>query len=652
MSLVIAPAFAEDSVQSSFDMSYGNSGIVRISNPERSSFGDVTALANGDIFVSGNRLKYFPCGNTKFAPMAALLDSNGNLRPNFANSGVFYATTITQCENQWAAWAFENSDGKIWMGRQDDNRVSAFQMEKNSSVVSEIQLASLTDVANLDKSTKAIAAGDGKFYVVGRTSGSRGFIARFTSTGSLDGTFSPAGIPGFGQAGVMLLPAGFEPQDVKLLSDNGALVSGQYRSGSTQDGVVIRVSDVGTYVNTFGVNGVATFPGVDWLSSIFINEDETAVYAISNYAWILKINVSDGTLSNSYGVNGATSAIAGTMFLDATEDPLGNIYILGHNYSPVGRYIIKLTKDGYPEESFNDSGYYFIPNNFMEPGFIKIDYSQDGFIYLGGQIDYGLYAGEEDIVISRISAKLDSVSTQSIPNSLSVGSTWTPGPVRSAGIDRSLATSTHQICNFQNGILTAITPGTCRFTITDGGNSYWKQSVSNYEITIPVPPVPVVEDRIPDSGTSNSPSAVVPAASQVIQLKQEQSIGLVLPVAAKSGKSFDIPLTTNAGAALTITASKFCRISKESKPVTKLKAYNKKIRAKERYVVTLANGKQKTKTRTVTKEVIRYKKVKVREQTGWNLKLLKRGKSCDVSFAAKELDGFNALNQSRSIEIK
>jgi hypothetical protein len=125
-----------------------------------------------------------------------------------------------------------------------------------------------------------------------------------------------------------------------------------------------------------------------------------------------------------------------------------------------------------------------------------------------------------------------------------------------------------------------------------------------------------------------------------------------LPTTAKSGKSFDIPLTTNAGTALSITASKFCKISKENKSVTRLKAYNKKIRVKERYVVTLSNGKQKTKTRTVSKKVVRYKKVKEREQVGWNLKLTKKGKSCNVVIAARESDGFKAFSQSNSIKIR
>jgi hypothetical protein len=536
------------------------------------------------------------------------------------------------------------------MERGDDNQVIAFQMDPNSNNPSESVLASLTNVLNVDSSMKAIRATDGKFYVVGKTytSAPRGFIARFMADGSLDSSFNSAGISGFGQAGVMLLPFGFEPSDVKLLSDNGALVSGQYRSGGTQDGVVIRVSAVGAYVNTFGVNGVATFPGVDWLSSIFVSGDESAIYAISNYVWILKLDLVTGAISNSYGVNGATNAIAGTNLWSATTDPIGNIYALAYSNNDGRRYLIKIKNDGYIDESFNSSGYFFFPTSFAENTYWKMDYGSDGYLYLGAHKDYGFGSTREDILVSRISAKLDSASTQTIPNSLSVGSTWTPGPLRSPGIDRLLATSTQQHCSFQNGILTATAPGTCRFTITEGGNLHWKQSVSSFEVTIANPPAPVTENRNLDIGTSQTPSA----GSQVTQPKQAQSIGLNLPTTAKSGKSFDIPLTTNAGTALSITASKFCKISKENKSVTRLKAYNKKIRVKERYVVTLSNGKQKTKTRTVSKEVVRYKKVKEREQTGWNLKLTKKGESCNVVIAAKESDKFNAFSQSTSIKIR
>jgi hypothetical protein len=651
--LVVAPAFADDQVESSFDLTFGTSGVVRISHPDNNNLGDITALPDGEIFVWGESLKYRPCGATIYAPMAALLDRNENLKPGFADSGLFLATTTTQCENQRAAWAFENSDGKIWMGRQDDNQVSAFQMDSNSNNVSESVLAALSNVANQDYSIKAITATDGKFYVVGKTytSAPRGFIARFTADGSLDSSFNPAGISGLGQAGVMLLPFGFEPSDVKLLSDNGALVSGQYSSGGTQDGVVLRVSATGTYVNTFGVDGVATFPEVDWLSSIFVNSDETAIYAISNYVWILKIDLASGAISSSYGINGATSAIAGTNFWDAAIDPMGNIYVLTYNLDG-SRYLIKIKNDGYIDQSFNSNGYFYFPVNFSPDGnfsgYFRLDYGSDGYIYLGGQRNYGFEAGREDIILSRIDAKLDSSSTQTIPSLLSVGSTWTPSPVRAQGIDRLLTSSTQQLCSFQNGTLTAIAPGTCRFTITDGGNSYWKQSVSSFEVTIPNPPAPVVEDRNLGTGTSQTPST----GSQVTQPKQEQSIGVILPATARSGKTFGIPLTTNTGTALSITASKFCKISKEDKQVTKLQAYNKKIRLKERYVVILSNGKQKTKTRTVSKEVVRYKKVKEREQTGWNLKLLKQGESCNVVIAAKESDGFNAFRQSTSIKIR
>jgi uncharacterized delta-60 repeat protein len=164
-----------------------------------------------------------------------------------------------------------------------------------------IQGKIITDVGGVSNSTIKMQA-DGKIIVAG-TSDSI-FLVRYNASGLLDSSFGKNGLVKFALEGVYGL------QGINILSDGKIFIIGKYSTGSPYKPVFIRLNSNGALDNNFG-NGGKTYPNIFHpQSSVLFQPDGKIIMADQSYNtntkedfWLMRMNY-DGTLDNSFGING------------------------------------------------------------------------------------------------------------------------------------------------------------------------------------------------------------------------------------------------------------------------------------------------------------------------------------------------------------
>jgi hypothetical protein len=110
-------------------------------------------------------------------------------------------------------------------------------------------------------------------------------------------------------------------------------------------------------------------------------------------------------------------------------------------------------------------------------------------------------------------------------------------------------------------------------------------------------------------------NVVQPATSNLTA----QSAPVSLPAALKAKKKLSFPIKSSSGAALTVSVSGSCKVAKVFKTV-------------------------KVKVGKKTK--------KVKQQTGWSVQVLKKGKACEIRQTSPESNGYAALSASSQVLVK
>jgi uncharacterized delta-60 repeat protein len=161
---------------------------------------------------------------------------------------------------------------------------------------------------------------DGKIVVAGTnqfTFGNVDFaLIRYNSNGSLDNNFGTSGKVTTDIGGINNY--GFS---VVLQSDGKIIVAGGSGNGTTTDFTIVRYNNDGTLDNTFGTGGkviTAIGSASDRAYSVILQSDGKIVVAGDthnglNYDFALVRYNSNGSLDNTFGINGkVTTAIGGT----------------------------------------------------------------------------------------------------------------------------------------------------------------------------------------------------------------------------------------------------------------------------------------------------------------------------------------------------
>lgn len=242
-----------------FDTSFGSlkNGIVTEPVKSNTSAMDVALQADGKIVVAA-----MAQDSTEFIVVRLL--PNGTLDTTFAGTG----KVVTPMA----------ASGKI-------ARVHALEIQSDGKIV----VVGSSEVGS--------SSGDGNIALV-----------RYSADGSLDTSF------GSGGKVITVLGTGEdEANDVDIQTDGKIIVVGKSFNGKADDAAVVRYQANGTLDNTFGINGIATFPidnGGTVLYGLELQEDGRILVAGSSHNgtyqnFALARLLPSGILDNSFGNNGS-----------------------------------------------------------------------------------------------------------------------------------------------------------------------------------------------------------------------------------------------------------------------------------------------------------------------------------------------------------
>ncbi|MFC1453235.1 hypothetical protein ACFLSJ_07840 [Verrucomicrobiota bacterium] len=211
---------------------------------------------------------------------------------------------------------------------------------------------SITDVACCQFDTQAAIQADGRIVCAG-LHGSwaghfGGWLARYHTDGTLDGTFSDDG---------MAVNAGGNWNDVALQADGRMVVAGTHWNGTNRDIVVARYLSDGTLDSTFGENGVVTAASGDYYSwnPVAIQQDGKILVAGRGSSWsgILRYNT-NGSPDTSFSEDGIAEGPTGYLAIQSD----GKIVVAGtvSYYSARDIRVARYNTDGTLDTSFSNDG--------------------------------------------------------------------------------------------------------------------------------------------------------------------------------------------------------------------------------------------------------------------------------------------------------
>jgi uncharacterized delta-60 repeat protein len=248
----------------SLDTSFGNGGIVTTIFPEGSYAFDVALQPDGKIIAAGTVFVDFNPGDMSDTDFAlARYNPNGSLDTTFGNSGM--VTTDFLGHEDDAFSVLIQPDGKIIaVGSTNDPATfydfAAVRYLSNGTIDTAFGVAGKvrTDFGdqNFDRARSAALQPDGKIvaagFAISQNGGVQNFaVARYTSNGVLDTTFSGDGIRqiDFGNC--------CQGATKVLLQSDGKIITvgGSNGESSEDDFLLARLSPRGSLDPTFGVGG-------------------------------------------------------------------------------------------------------------------------------------------------------------------------------------------------------------------------------------------------------------------------------------------------------------------------------------------------------------------------------------------------------------
>jgi uncharacterized delta-60 repeat protein len=248
----------------SLDTSFGNGGIVTTIFPEGSYAFDVALQPDGKIIAAGTVFVDFNPGDMSDTDFAlARYNPNGSLDTTFGNSGM--VTTDFLGHEDDAFSVLIQPDGKIIaVGSANDPATfydfAAVRYLSNGTIDTAFGVAGKvrTDFGdqNFDRARSAALQPDGKIvaagFAISQNGGVQNFaVARYTSNGVLDTTFSGDGIRqiDFGNC--------CQGATKVLLQSDGKIITvgGSNGESSEDDFLLARLSPRGSLDPTFGVGG-------------------------------------------------------------------------------------------------------------------------------------------------------------------------------------------------------------------------------------------------------------------------------------------------------------------------------------------------------------------------------------------------------------
>ncbi|MBS1986496.1 hypothetical protein JST99_01000 [Candidatus Dependentiae bacterium] len=206
---------------------------------------------------------------------------------------------------------------------------------------------------------------DGKIVAAGRSGGITQFVVvRYTTTGTLDGTFGTGGIV------TTTLGAATSGNAVTLQPDGKIVVGGQ--SGSPATFTVVRYTTLGVLDTTFGGTGIVTttIGGSSTINDIMMQTTTGKIIAVGqrnlvgiNNFTIARYNL-DGTLDATFGSSGITTTAIGSscQAFGAAIQQNGSIVASGSSQQPTTTFTLaRYTINGTLDTLFGSAGVVLTP---------------------------------------------------------------------------------------------------------------------------------------------------------------------------------------------------------------------------------------------------------------------------------------------------
>jgi uncharacterized delta-60 repeat protein len=248
----------------SLDTSFGNGGIVTTTFPEGSYASDVALQADGKIIAAGTVFVDFIIGEPSDTDFAlARYNSDGSLDPTFGNGGTVSTDFFGNEDDAFSVLI--QPDGKIVAVGSANNPATFYDFAavrylSNGTIDPSFGVAGKvsTDFGdqNFDRARSAALQSDGKIvaagFAISQNGGVQNFaVARYTSTGILDTTFSRDGKTqiDFGDC--------CQSANKVLVQSDGKIITVGYANteDSDSDFLLARLNARGSLDNTFGVGG-------------------------------------------------------------------------------------------------------------------------------------------------------------------------------------------------------------------------------------------------------------------------------------------------------------------------------------------------------------------------------------------------------------
>lgn len=414
-----------------FNGSISDNGLTVVSNTgffyEENYFKDFQVLPDGKIIAVVDKqnlsvIKY---------------NSDGSIDTTFGNNGI---VLLTNSPSNGPSLKIRN-DGKIIIGDNSIYRLNidgSFDTSFNGTGVFDIE--TITN-GKMTHSDAIYLADDNKillsceYETTIQSSTSSDFILgylRINENGSIDSNYGTNGFfytkihPYSNQASLEYA------DNILIQSDNKKIMVGisypyPYSTAISFNSFVQRMNVNDTVDTSYGTNGLVYFPSVigDFNvndSYILANDKLLLNFVSSNSSKTTKLNI-DGSLDTTFGVNGVSSDVFGTMNYAMTVQPDGKILKSG---SKNGQFSISCyNTNGSIDTTFGVNGEVTVGSlgidtdwGFAESSFSKIIIQPDGKIIAGGDTFDGYY--QLSTLVRLTNATLGTMDFSSTKNALSI----------------------------------------------------------------------------------------------------------------------------------------------------------------------------------------------------------------------------------------
>lgn len=369
-------------------------GGTTLNNQNLSTYGtQLHAVGNalsdsGDILLYGCNVAQGDAGNRFVEALAQATGADVAASDDITSSNQFGGNLV-----------LEKSSGQI------ETQVAALQGMQDLAVntaptfsVSDGKV--VTNLGGRDIGRGVIQQSDGKLVVAGGDGNF--YIARYTVDGSLDTTFNNTG---------------YQSTDIGLLSNDSGYSLIQQANGkfvvagnSNENIALVRYSNDGTLDSTFGDGGklVTNIENNATVAANCIIQQADAKLLVAGYAYgyvsgnadfTLVRYESDGTLDNSFGIDGKLITDFGSLeYAWSVAQQIDGKIIVGGTHNGNGFALARYHLDGSLDETFGTGGKLITGYSSVEN--VSIAIQSDGKVLIAGSI-YNFNNGGSDFAIAR-----------------------------------------------------------------------------------------------------------------------------------------------------------------------------------------------------------------------------------------------------------